>query len=127
MATRKNPLNLPLEEDGQFHQLRLQRLGDQGPDRRVARCAPVLNHINLTNAMVRFNAMERALQMAVLLIVEQEGSHARVDAFIHAKLQNQQRALYQSAHKDENVAILYQEAKLGFIAEFGGAWVSWKY
>ena len=90
MATRDNPLNLPLEEDGQFHQLRLQRLGDQGPDRRVAQCALVLNHITRTDTTARFNAMERALQIAALLIIEQEGSHARVDAFIHAELNHQQ-------------------------------------
>ena len=62
--------------------------------------------------------MERALQMAALLIREEEGSHAKVDAFLASHLEWQQRALYQSAHSDENVAILYQENKLGFIAEF---------
>ena len=90
MATRENPLNLPQEENGQFHQLRLQRLAEQGADRRVAQCAPVLNHINRTDQTAWFNAMERALQMAVLLIREQEGSHARVDAFLNSNLEYQQ-------------------------------------
>ena len=118
MATRENPLNLPQEENRQFHQLRLQRLVEQGADRRVAQCAPVLNHINRTEQTAHFNSMERALQMAALLIREEEGSHARVDAFLASHLEWQQRALYRSAHSHENVAILYQENKLGFIAEF---------
>ena len=118
MATRENPLNLPQEGNGQFHQLRLQRLVDPGADRRAAQCAPTLNHIHRTDQTARFNSMERALQMAVLLIREEAGSHARADAFLASPLEWQQRALYRSAHCDENLAILYQESKLGFIAEF---------
>ena len=90
MATRENPLNLPPERNGQFHQLQLQRLVEQGADRRVAQCAPVLNNIQRSDQTARFNAMERALQMAALLIREEEGSHARVDAFLASQLEWQQ-------------------------------------
>ena len=81
-------------------------------------CAPVLNYIQRSDQTTRFNAMERAFQMAALLIREEEGSHARLDAFLASQLEWQQRALYQSAFGEENVAILYRENKLGFIAEF---------
>ena len=47
-------------------------------------------HINRTEQTARFNSMERALQMAVLLIREEEGSHARADAFINSNLEWQQ-------------------------------------
>ena len=91
MATRENPLNLPPEGNGQFHQLRLQRLVDQGADRRAAQCAPVLNHIHRTEQTARFNSMERAFQMAVLLIREEVGSHARADTFLASQLEWQQQ------------------------------------
>ena len=53
-----------------------------------------------------------------LLIEEEDGNHNRLDAFMRATLEFQQRALYRSDHKDENVAVMYQEARLGHIAEF---------
>ena len=43
-----------------------------------------------TSSGQRFNSMERALQMAVLLIREEAGSHARADAFLASQLEWQQ-------------------------------------
>ena len=118
MATNNNPLNLPLGPTGQPHQLWLQRPTEQDAGRRIVLCTPVLNYIATTGATSRFNALERPYQIASLLILEEEGSFARIDAFIRAMLHQRQQALYSSEHRDENVAIMYQEARLGHIAEF---------
>ena len=45
---------------------------------------------NRSDQTTRFNAMEIAFQMAVLLIREEDGSHARVDAFLASQLEWQQ-------------------------------------
>ena len=112
MATNENPLNLPPGANRRPHQLRLQRLTDQDAGRRVALCTLVLNDITTRNSTALFNALERAHQIAALLIEEEDGNHNRLDAFRRATLGFQQRALYRSDHKDENVAVMYQ--KLGW-------------
>ena len=109
MATNNNPLDLPLGPQGRPHQLKLRRINNQDAERRVAVCTPAINHINRTRATALFNGMERNCQIAALLIEEEEGSHERMDAFMRAALEFQHRALYKSDHKDENIAIMYQE------------------
>ena len=42
----------------------------------------------------------------------------RLDAFLHAATEFRNRALNESNHRDENIASMYQENRLGFIAEF---------
>ena len=90
MATNNNPLNLPMGAHGRPHQLRLRRITDPDAGRRVAICTPVLNHINTTRATTLFNGLERAHQIAALLIEEEDGNHNRLDAFICATLNFQQ-------------------------------------
>ena len=118
MASTANPLNLPLDLGGRPHQLRLTRINGQDAERRAAVCTPAINHITSTRATALFNGLDRNSQIAALLIEDEEGTHTRLDAFLHATTEFRHRALYKSDHKDGNIASMYQEDRLGFIAEF---------
>ena len=82
MATNANPLDLPLDQGGRLHQLKLTRINERDAERRVAVCTPAINHINRTGATALFNGLDRNSQIAALLIEEEEGTHARLDAFL---------------------------------------------
>ena len=84
MATKANPLDLPLNQGGRPHQLRLTRINERDAERRVAVCTPAINHINRTGATTLFNGLDRNSQIAALLIEKEEGTHARLDAFLRA-------------------------------------------
>ena len=84
MAMNANPLDLPLDQGGRPHQLKLTRINDRDADRRVAVCTPAINHINRTGATALYNGLDRNCQIAALLIEEEEGTHERLDAFLRA-------------------------------------------
>ena len=84
MAANANPLGLPLEQGGQPYQLRLLRINEQDAERRVAVCSPAVNYITSSRATAMYNGLDRNLQIAALLIVDEEGTHTRLDVFLRA-------------------------------------------
>ena len=84
MATNANPLDLPLDQGGRPHQLKLTRINERDAERRVAVCTPAINHITSTGATALFNGLDRNSQIAALLIEDEEGTHMRLDAFLRA-------------------------------------------
>ena len=107
MAVNANPLDLPLEQGGRPHQLRLTRINERDAERRVAVCTPAVNYITSSRATAMYNGLDRNSQIAALLIVDEEGTHTRLDAFLRAATEFRNRALYEFTHKDENIAIMY--------------------
>ena len=81
-----NPLELPLGEDGSVHQLWLTRLEGTEAARRTAIFTLVLDHLseNRAEGMFFFNNLHRQHQVAAILIMEEGGTHTRVDEFIQA-------------------------------------------
>ena len=112
------PLGLPMDPTGQPHQLRLVRPADQDAGRRTTLCTTTFNHLMQMGQTAWFNILERPYQIAAVLIRDEPGSFNRLEAFLVALLRNRQVALYHSEHRDENVAILYQETGLGHITSF---------
>ena len=113
-----NPLGLPLEPNGLPHQLRLVRPGDQDMGRRTALCTTAFNFLAQSGQTARFNILERPYQIAAVLIIDEPNTFTRLEAFIRAPLNNRQTALYNSEHREENAAIMFQETGLGHIVNF---------
>ena len=88
--TAANPLGLPLGEDGSVHQLWLTRLEGTEAARRTNLCTLVLDYLseNRGEGMFFFNSLHQQDQVAAILIVEERGTHTRVDAFIRARVEN---------------------------------------
>ena len=118
--TAANPLGLPLGEDGSPHQLRLTRLEGTEAARRMNLCTLVLDYLseNRGEGMFFFNSLHQQDQVAAILIVEEGGTHTRVDAFIQAQVENRHTALFTSEYRSENAEIVYQEMRLGIITDF---------
>ena len=121
-VSKANPLGLLLDPMGQPHQLRLVRPADQNAGRRTTLCTMTFNHLMQMGQTARFNILERPYQIAAVLIREEQGSFTRLEAFLVALLRNRQMALYNSEHRDETLATLYQETGLGHITSF----ITWR-
>ena len=82
--TVTNLLELPLGEDDSPHQLWLMRLEGMGATRRTDRCTLVLDYLseNQGEGMFFFNSLHQQDQIAAILIIEEGGTHTRMDAFI---------------------------------------------
>ena len=82
--TENNPLGLPLGQDNSPHQLRLTRLEGTEAARRTNLCTLVLDYLseNRGQGMFFFNSLHQQYQVAATLIVEEEGTHTQMDAFI---------------------------------------------
>ena len=82
--TANNPLGLPLGQDNSPHQLRLTRLEGTEAARRTNLCTLVLDYLseNQGQGMFFFNSLHQQYQVAATLIVEEEGTHTQMDAFI---------------------------------------------
>ena len=98
------------------------RPADQDAGRRTALCTTAFNYLIQTGQTPRLNLLERPYQIAAVLIRDEPGSFNRLEALQRAPLNNRQVALYNSKHRDKNVAILYQETGLGHIASF----IAWR-
>ena len=57
-------------------------------------------------------------QIAAILIIEDMGTHTRMDAFIRAPVENRRAALFTSDHRSENAEIVFQDMGLGLITGF---------
>ena len=113
-----NPLGLPLEPTGLPHQLRLVRPAEQDAGRRTALCTAAFNFLAQSGQTPRFNTLERPYQIAAVLIRDEPNTFTRLEAFKRAPLNNRQTALYNSEHREENAAIMFQETGLGHIINF---------
>ena len=118
--TATNPLGLPLGEDNSPHQLRLTRLEGMEAARRTNLCTLVLDYLskNRGEGMFFFNSLHQQDQIAAILIIEDVGTHTRMDAFIRAPAENRRAALFTSDHRSENAEIVFQEMGLGLIIGF---------
>ena len=124
--TVTNPLGLPLGEDDSPHQLRLMRLEGTGATRRTDLCTLVLGYLseNRGEGMSFFNNLHQQDQIAAILIIEEEGTHTQMDAFIRAQARHRHAALFTSDHRSENAEIVFQEMRLGLITGSINYWAS---
>ena len=92
--TTANPLGLPVGEDRSVHQVWLTRLEGTEAARRTNLCTLVLDYLseNRGEGMFFFNSLHQQDQVAAILIVEEGGTHTRVDAFIPAWAENRHTA-----------------------------------
>ena len=118
----ENPLGLPLGQDNLPHQLWLTR-----PDatRRTNLCTLVLEYLATTEGTFYFNSLHQPHQVVAILIIEEDDTtHARMDQFIRAHLENRHMALYGSIYRNDNAEIVFQEMRLGIITNFITHWAS---
>ena len=111
-------MRLPLENGGLPHQLQLTRLEGLDAARRTNLCTAVLEHLAATDVMFFFNSLPQPHQIVAILITEGDNTHTRLDQFIRAIPDNQNRALYNSLHRNDNAEIVFQESQLGLITNF---------
>ena len=79
----------------------------------------MLEFLAANNRMAYFNGIPLQHQVGVILIVEADRNTLRqMEQFIQAIPDNRHRALYSSAHRTVNSEVVFQEIRLGHIADF---------
>ena len=117
--TNANPLGHPLEEDEAPHQLRLSWSNRLDGAPRTTLCTPRLEYQAASQWMFYFNALTQPHQVAASLILEEDNtSHTQMDVFIRASPEARNAALHNSAHRNDNTEIVFQEMSLGIIINF---------
>ena len=117
--TEANPLGLPMGPENLPHQLRLTRPNGLDAAGRTNLCTPVLEHLATSQGTFYFNALIQPHQVAAILIMEEDNtSHARMDVFIRARPEARNAALHNSLHRNDNAEIVFQEMRLGIITNF---------
>ena len=108
--TEDNPLGLPLGQDNLPHQLQLTRPDGLDATRRTNLCTLVLEHLAPSQGTFFFNGLHQPHQVAAILIIEEDNTtHARMDQFIRAHPENRHVALYGSIYRNDNTEIVFQE------------------
>ena len=77
-----------------------------------------MEHLATTNRMNFFNGLTQQYQIAAILIIEGDNTHAQLNQFIQAIPDNRNRALYNLLHRNDNAEIMFQESQLGLITNF---------
>ena len=112
-------MGLPLGADELPHQLWLTRPNGLDTAGRTNLCMPVLEHLAASQGTFYFNALIQPHQVAAILIIEEDNtSHARMDVFIRACPEARNAALHNSLHRNDNAEIVFQEMRLGIITNF---------
>ena len=85
----ENPLGLLSGQDNLPHQLWLTRPDGLDAAKRINLCTLVLEHLATTQGMFFFNSLHQPHQVAAILIIEEDNTtHAQMDQFIRARPEN---------------------------------------